>query len=99
MPAQLEAELARGGTSNSAYRLSPVGLITPWVSVRFRHVVTVREENDGRLGVEFAPELGDVERAFEKRQRALRTIVQPKKWAAANYQSSANPWIISSASR
>lgn len=29
-----------------------------------RHLVTVREEEDGRLGIEFAPELGDVGRAF-----------------------------------
>jgi hypothetical protein len=29
-----------------------------------RHLVTVRAAEDGRLGIEFAPELGDVGRAF-----------------------------------
>jgi len=29
-----------------------------------RHLVTVREEAGGRLGIEFDPELGDVGRAF-----------------------------------
>jgi hypothetical protein len=35
-----------------------------------RHLVTVRKEDDGRLGVEFAPELGDVGRAFSEASKA-----------------------------
>ncbi|MCK1611048.1 MULTISPECIES: hypothetical protein [unclassified Bradyrhizobium] len=36
-----------------------------------RHLVTVREEEDGRLGIEFDPELGDVGRAFVEASKAL----------------------------
>lgn len=38
-----------------------------------RHLVTVREEEDGRLGIEFDPELGDVGRAFVEASKGAPT--------------------------
>lgn len=35
-----------------------------------RHLVTVHEQEDGRLGIEFAPELGDVGRAFTEASKS-----------------------------
>jgi hypothetical protein len=38
-----------------------------------RHLVTVHQEKDGRLGIEFDPELGDVERAFTEASEGTPT--------------------------
>ncbi|NOJ46046.1 hypothetical protein [Bradyrhizobium archetypum] len=38
-----------------------------------RHLVAVRRKEDGRLAVEFSPELGDVGRAFIEASKAAPT--------------------------